>query len=635
MMYSALRVVGSLWFAAVILVLMLLALACATVFESMHGAERALAEFYRSDWFTALLVLFSVNVLAAVVVRYPFMKRQLGFVLTHLSLITILIGALVTERYGVEGQIGIAEGQMVEYFTVNNENTLTLTNTTTGARTSMDLEDQVFTGFRAGTPASETSMMIGDTVIEVARYVPDSEVTTKVLNDAPHEHPAVEVSLSPNGLDDPTWVFLNQPVSLGPTSVVYRMLESEEELQRLVEVEAPTQTRSLGNVRVEYQGKPYTLAIESCMENPAPLADTGLMVKVLRYLPHANVGKENKVVNVSARPVNPAIEVEVTGNDKTETRLAFARFPDFQSMHGDQQITGLKVYYDLSQTMSPQAPVEIITVSGRDDLYVRFSWEGTQPVVHPLVVGQTLDTPWPGKKLSLVQKFDRARIARMTVPVEDIRKKRTPAILLKISSENQVHEMWVQRHQSQPLNVEGVPYRMIFGDKILPLGFQVTLEKFDVGYYPGGRRPRSFTSRISIVDPTTGFKDQRIISMNHPTKYGQFNMYQSSYRLEAERAISYLSVARDPGVWIVFAGYIGTMLGMILVMLNRVQDRRQLEMESSHQNSNYGGRKKSGVIHLIDPNNQCVSDTNGMGEAQTPSRPVPVVSQRYETFFKG
>ncbi|MFA5864317.1 MAG: hypothetical protein WC975_06480 [Phycisphaerae bacterium] len=43
-----LRIFGSLWFAAVILMLLLVAMACATVFESTRGTEQTLVEFYKA-----------------------------------------------------------------------------------------------------------------------------------------------------------------------------------------------------------------------------------------------------------------------------------------------------------------------------------------------------------------------------------------------------------------------------------------------------------------------------------------------------------------------------------------------------------------------------------------------------------
>ena len=58
---SILRSVGSLWFAAVLLVLLLVGMACATVVESTRGAEWALAQFYESWWFRLLMSRASKN----------------------------------------------------------------------------------------------------------------------------------------------------------------------------------------------------------------------------------------------------------------------------------------------------------------------------------------------------------------------------------------------------------------------------------------------------------------------------------------------------------------------------------------------------------------------------------------------
>ena len=103
---SILRLMSSLWFAAVLLVALLAAMACATVYESMHGTERALWTFYKSWWFELLLALLAVNVAAALVVRYPFSRRQIGFFLTHSGILATLGGALVTKYAGIDGRVG-------------------------------------------------------------------------------------------------------------------------------------------------------------------------------------------------------------------------------------------------------------------------------------------------------------------------------------------------------------------------------------------------------------------------------------------------------------------------------------------------------------------------------------------------
>jgi len=64
--------------------------------------------------------------------------------------------------------------------------------------------------------------------------------------------------------------------------------------------------------------------------------------------------------------------------------------------------------------------------------------------------------------------------------------------------------------------------------------------------------------------------------MNHPAKHGGYTLYQSRYsQQEGGQAISFLSVARDPGQPIVFAGYIALMTGMLVVLGTRIAERRR------------------------------------------------------------
>ncbi|MEK7325707.1 MAG: hypothetical protein AAB217_10680, partial [Chloroflexota bacterium] len=65
---------ASLWVGAVFLVLILVVLACGTLYESAHGTEQALAAFYMSRWFHGLLALLGVNVFVALALRFPFTR---------------------------------------------------------------------------------------------------------------------------------------------------------------------------------------------------------------------------------------------------------------------------------------------------------------------------------------------------------------------------------------------------------------------------------------------------------------------------------------------------------------------------------------------------------------------------------
>jgi hypothetical protein len=65
--------------------------------------------------------------------------------------------------------------------------------------------------------------------------------------------------------------------------------------------------------------------------------------------------------------------------------------------------------------------------------------------------------------------------------------------------------------------------------------------------------------------------------MNRPLKVGDYELYQSSYREGPQRTASFLSVSRDPGRPIVFAGYIVVLLGMVVVLGIRISERRQTD----------------------------------------------------------
>lgn len=563
-----LRAVGSLWFAAVVLVLILFGMACATVYESMYGAERALFSFYQSRWFTALLCLFSINVLAAVAIKWPYSGRQLGFLLTHVSLVVILIGGLVTRNVGLDGQIALAEGQTVDYFTVP-EDTLTLVDLATGDKPDTNLTRYGIGGFDSMDEVHESALKFDDISIDVLQYLPDAQVVQTAVNDASHEHLAVEVSLSSGGSDASAWVFEGRSVDVGLTQVALRKVD-DATLAKLIQREASGSSPSVGSIILELGDQQYEFSTDECKDTPQPIGDTGLTLKLLRYLPHATVGADGTLVNSSPRPINPAIEVEIGDGTTVERRIAFAKYPDYQAMHETDVSAGTRVTFRVSESVAPLAPVEVL-VNPSGAIHVRLSWSGTSSVIQPVELGKPIDTPWPDRKLVIRQKLDRARNVTQLAATPEVRKDRQPALFVRINTPDRSQEVWLQRSQPRNLSVSNKQYQLMFGNKIVELGFDIKLDTFRVGYYPGGRRPRSFESTVTLNDPAQGGAQARLISMNHPTSFGGFNFYQSSYRMGDGPTVSILSVSRDPGQVIVFVGYFGVMIGMLIVLFNRMK----------------------------------------------------------------
>jgi cytochrome c biogenesis protein ResB len=162
-------------------------------------------------------------------------------------------------------------------------------------------------------------------------------------------------------------------------------------------------------------------------------------------------------------------------------------------------------------------------------------------------------------------------------PVDPPRQARVPAIQVRIEAGEHTAEMWVRKYDPREVRINGTPHVLSYNNVSRPLGFDVKLNRFEIVNYPGTRRPRSFESSVTVSDPVTGRTEDRLISMNNPFSYGGYTLYQSSYRMGQGPAISYLSVGRDPGLPVVFAGYFSTIAGMILVLGLRMNDRRKLQ----------------------------------------------------------
>jgi hypothetical protein len=87
-------------------------LAYATFFESANGGTAAQLYIYRRPWFAVLLAFLGMNILCAALIRYPWKKRQTGFVITHAGLLILLAGSYYSVRTADEGQMGMLEGDV-------------------------------------------------------------------------------------------------------------------------------------------------------------------------------------------------------------------------------------------------------------------------------------------------------------------------------------------------------------------------------------------------------------------------------------------------------------------------------------------------------------------------------------------
>lgn len=113
------------------------------------------------------------------------------------------------------------------------------------------------------------------------------------------------------------------------------------------------------------------------------------------------------------------------------------------------------------------------------------------------------------------------------------------------------------------------------GARLVPLGFELRLDRFDVERYGTPSRPgevRAFRSTVSALGPR-GVQGASV-AVNSPFRHGGWSFYQVSFDPQDPR-YSGLEAVRDPGAAWVFLGFALVAAGV--VQLIYLQTRRRLD----------------------------------------------------------
>jgi len=97
------RWLGALQVAIVLLAVFAAALLLGTWVESRYDQKTAHFLVYGAWWFVLLLVLLGMNILFAAVKKWPWKRHQTGFLMTHVGLLLLVGGGLVSNLTGFHG----------------------------------------------------------------------------------------------------------------------------------------------------------------------------------------------------------------------------------------------------------------------------------------------------------------------------------------------------------------------------------------------------------------------------------------------------------------------------------------------------------------------------------------------------
>ncbi len=575
---SIFKFLSSLKLAVVVLLSLAYVLALGTFYESLYSSAVAKQKVYGTIWFTLILVFLGINVLCAALSRWPWKKHHLGFVITHAGIITILVGALVTQQKGIEGTVALAENE-IDNRLVIDEPLLQI------VQPDLQAIETFKVNFLKDISTSEKPWMkkLKDkSIVKIDQFYLHATPILEVSDEGKELNPAVQIILSgmPGGQKELSeWLFLKEStlaqnsVQLGPAKLSFI---DEKKLQEL-KSEIPLENESkIGFLQLKLGQDPeIKIRVEEGLKKEIPIEKTAYRLKILRYLPDAVV-RENQLISKSNQPNNPAIEFKIVGSDIDETHLVFAKFPDLEGIHGKQKSgLNIKAQFLAGNEVSALSKAELYvaplssTSETAEELLYRIRSKGVLGEIKKAKVGEEVATGW------MTIRFKIASYVSNAVPTIRYRKVTLPqgksggppaAMHLQIENQNGKTETWIGQGDVKELVIAGVPYLVRYGLRTYPLGFSMQLKEFKIGRYPGTETPSSFESLVEVKNEKKNEKFDSRIYMNNPLHYNGFTLFQSSYQ-EGENGemTSVFSVARDPGILIKYGGAILMVSGIALM----------------------------------------------------------------------
>ncbi len=198
-------------------------LATGTIVESLYSTPVAKRFVYGTWWFGGFLFLLGLNVFCSALSRLPWKKHHTGFVITHLGILCVLAGSLITRQSGTDGQIALVEGQQGSIFQEDKP--------MLSCRIDSNSSRVIPAGFMLLEPRPSipfTYAIAPDGVLKVDRFYLNAQRVVGARAAGPQDTAAVaaiHLKLQSSFVQQDNWLFLGKKgydrVDLGPASVYF------------------------------------------------------------------------------------------------------------------------------------------------------------------------------------------------------------------------------------------------------------------------------------------------------------------------------------------------------------------------------------------------------------------------------
>lgn len=550
---------SSLKLAVIVILALASVLAAGTIYESLYDTDTAKHYVYGTWWFTAVLGVLGINVFFAALSRWPWKRHHIGFLVTHLGILILLAGSLVTLIEGYEGQMILAEGETGKKMTIK-ESQLFFYDVDLGKLEQEPAE------FRFDPPDAKrpwTAQVLGDIQARVDDFIPNAAEDIKVEGDNSLDNPALQIKISGSRAQMQEWVFAReyerQSLNLGPATISYLELPDLASLRRLLK-----EPEAFSGPMLWLEGE--WIPVQANLDKPLQTKAGTLTLK--NYFPNAAVD-QGGLRSVDSERVNPAVTLTIETPSGGERHSVFAKFPMLPTVHGQVESKLRPRLYDFPVNWnSSNNALVLARLANGEHYFALKSGGGAWREISPLALSKPEATGWMDFEFSVAQDLPRARIEKVYRKVSVPKGKEGPpsAVHLSLANSGGQRAFWIGRGESRDVDLGNRRLKVAYGLKSKPVGFELRLDDFRMGTYEGTKDPSSYESQVTLIDREAQVQNSQLIAMNQPLEYGKYKLFQASYQLNPGGPdYSILAVAYDPGIFLKYLGSLVMCTGIVLM----------------------------------------------------------------------
>src|SRR5947207_7483264 len=617
---------SSLKLAVVLLAVLIAGAIVGTLYESSFDAKVARTYVYGASWFNAWLILLGANLTASALSRWPWKKYHSAFLITHLGIITLLIGSLIGRIFGVEGTITLFKGEPPTNRLLVDQHQLRVHDV-----------DGIIKGYPAEflhhPPSPERPRNLGKLAsgarLQIVDYAPaiEGKLNPRPLKDggAPALHFKIETAMMNQHLE--SWLLADDPqhgsFSMGLANIALKrgsaagsqpsgvnaknepvdLEESifafskapDEQIGHInkggstgakVQLESP-QNGNKGRVRISLNGKETSFDVSENLGREAKIVNSPFGLKIDNYWADFRIenGKPN---SISGQPNNPAVLVTIRGKGVPAT-AAEAKNP-----HG----TGEMPTTGGPPTMPPagEAALNHLTLFVANDGAISYELLSRKDGKSSgkIDINKPLATGWADWQLVVDKTLSHAEQWMDFAPQKPESTASTPAgtaelpdgVRVRMEQNGESLEQWVPAGWQVTVPTSPNETMVAYGWKTVPLPVGLELLDFEVKRNEGNDAPAGFKSTLRVSN-ADGASATGSCWMNRPFSYPSgwlrtwtgltYKISQASWNPENLEQSS-VQILRDPGWLLKWTGSLLVVTG-VFMMFYLQPYRKQTEGE--------------------------------------------------------